>query len=140
MAKSIIIKNISELNDTANQILNFAKDKDNKIFCFYGELGAGKTTLIKTICNILGVKDSTGSPTFSLINEYQTKTGKKIFHIDLYRIKTETEIFDLGYEDYLFSGNYCFIEWAEKIEHLLPEDCVRVKIEVETEKRIINIF
>lgn len=131
------LKNLSGLPKTAKQILSFAQDK--KIFCFYGELGAGKTTLIKELCKQLGVTDKGSSPTFSLINEYQNKDEKKIFHFDLYRLKNESEIYDIGYEDYLFSGNYCFIEWPEKIERLLPPDCVKVKIDVKEGERIITV-
>lgn len=135
--KAISLKNISELPEAAKQILLFAKEKN--IFCFYGELGAGKTTLIKEICKQLGVKDEGSSPTFSLINEYLTIGDKKIFHFDLYRLKSESEIYDIGYEDYLFSGNYCFIEWPEKIERLLPPDFVIVKIDVKEGERIISL-
>ena len=136
--KTLSLKNISELPQTAKSILEFAKEK--KVFCFYGELGAGKTTLIKEICKQLGVKDEGSSPTFSLINEYQTNNNKPIYHLDLYRLKNESEIFDIGYEDYLFSGNYCFIEWPEKMEHLLPSEIVKVKIEVRDSERIISLF
>jgi len=135
--KTIFLRNISTLPQTAKAILEFAGKK--KIFCFYGELGAGKTTLIKEICKQLGVTDKGSSPTFSLINEYQTKEEKKLFHFDLYRLKNENEIYDIGYEDYLFSANYCFIEWPEKMEHLLPSDCVKVKIDVKENERTISI-
>ncbi len=146
--KTISLKNLSELPETAKQILSFAGDK--KIFCFYGELGAGKTTLIKTICKELGVTDAGSSPTFSLVNEYKIhsspmspstreKKEEVIFHFDLYRLKNENEIFDIGYEDYIFSNNYCFIEWPEKIEHLLPHDHIKVRIEVKDNQRIISL-
>ena len=160
--KSLSLKNISELPSTAKAILEFGGNK--KIFCFYGDLGAGKTTLIKEICKQLGVKDSGSSPTFSLINEYhapahpftpspihskETKkvgngerektAGLVIYHFDLYRVKSESEIYDIGYEDYIFSGNYCFIEWPEKIEKLLPKDFVQVRIEVKNSERIVTI-
>ena len=150
---TLSLKNLSELPEAAKQIFSFAKDK--KIFCFYGELGAGKTTLIKELCKQLGVTDKGSSPTFSLINEYRTATpslkgenihapplgvgGDTIFHFDLYRLKSESEIYDIGYEDYLFSGNHCFIEWPEKMEHLLPNDVVRVRIEVRDSERIITL-
>ena len=123
---------------------------NKKIFCFYGELGAGKTTLIKEICKQLGVTDKGSSPTFSLINEYKISSslmspsarvikGEAVYHFDLYRLKSESEIYDIGYEDYLFSGNYCFIEWPEKMQHLLPTDVVKVKIGVKEGERIISI-
>ena len=151
--KAIQVKNISELPQIAQSILDFAKEK--RIFCFYGELGAGKTTLIKEICRQLGVMDGGSSPTFSLINEYKTATpslkgenalnsplgvgGMTFYHFDLYRLESESEIYDIGYEDYIFSGNYCFIEWPEKMEHLLPKDVVRIKIKVDNGTRIISL-
>ena len=152
----IIVNNISELPQTAKSILDFAIGK--RIFCFYGELGGGKTTLIKEICKQLGVVDAGSSPTFSLINEYKAPllspqrgedansfhAGREgwafIYHFDLYRLKSETEIYDIGYEDYIYSGNYCFIEWPEKIEHLLPDGFIKVKIEVHDSQRIISLF
>ena len=160
--KTLSLKNISEIPIAAKAILEFAGDK--KIFCFYGELGAGKTTLIKEICKQLGVKDAGSSPTFALVNEYSHPTprspqmgesqsqipnhiisspsgrmGGVLYHFDLYRLKSESEIYDIGYEDYLFSGNYCFIEWPEKIERLLPEEYVCVKLEVTNGERIISL-
>ena len=135
--KTLSLEFVSELPAIAKSILDFAKGK--KIFCFYGELGAGKTSLIKELCKQLGMKDEGSSPTFSLINEYQTKDEKKLFHFDLYRLKNESEIYDIGYEEYLFSGNYCFIEWPEKIERLLPPNFVKVRIEVKEGERIISI-
>ena len=134
--KTLSLKSLSELPQTAKSILDFANEK--KIFCFYGELGAGKTTLIKEICKQLGVKDEGSSPTFSLINEYLTN-NKSIYHFDLYRLKNESEIFDIGYEDYLFSGNYCFIEWPEKMDRLLPADIIRIRIQVRDSERIITM-
>jgi tRNA threonylcarbamoyladenosine biosynthesis protein TsaE len=103
---------------------------DHRIFAFYGKMGAGKTTFIQSVCKILGTNDNVTSPTFALINEYKTGQQKSIFHFDFYRIKDIVEAFDLGYEDYLFSGNYCLIEWPEMIESLLPENIVKVKIDV----------
>ena len=105
----------------------FAK---HKVFAFYGEMGAGKTTFIKALCNEAGVKDIVSSPTFALVYEYRTESGGVVFHFDFYRIKTQTEIFDLGYEDYLYSGNLCFIEWPEMAGDLLPDGTVKVKINI----------
>ena len=99
-----------------------------RIFAFYGGMGAGKTTFIKAICAELGVADIVQSPTFSIINEYKTTGGEPVFHFDFYRIRKTEEVFDIGYEDYLYSGSYCFMEWPELIETLLPEDTVRVRI------------
>ena len=135
--RTITVEHISQLEKTANKILDFAVAK--RIFCFYGELGAGKTTLIKEMCRILGAIDSGSSPTFSLINEYDAGFGKTLYHFDLYRLKNENEIYDIGYEDYIFSNNYCFIEWPEKIAHLLPPDHIKVRIEVKDNQRIISL-
>lgn len=112
------VSNLNELPQAAKKILEFAGD--NRIFLFYGDMGAGKTTLIKALCDVLNVEDTVSSPTFSIVNEYLA-SSEIIYHFDFYRIKNETEAFDLGYEDYLYSGNYCFIEWPEKIPSLLPD-------------------
>ena len=112
---------------------------DRRIFAFYGKMGAGKTTYIQAICKSLGSDDVVTSPTFAIINEYKNREQKPIFHFDFYRIKNLEEAFDLGYEDYLFSGDYCLIEWPEMIETLLPKKIVEVKIEVNSdESRIIS--
>lgn len=112
---------------------------DQRVFAFYGKMGAGKTTFIQAICRQLGTTDNITSPTFALINEYRTPGNESLFHFDFYRIKNLEEAFDLGYEDYFYSGNYCFIEWPEKIESLLPGKVVEVKIEVtEDESRKLS--
>ncbi|MCB0401355.1 MAG: tRNA (adenosine(37)-N6)-threonylcarbamoyltransferase complex ATPase subunit type 1 TsaE [Flavobacteriales bacterium] len=127
-----------DLNGLAPQILSAFGD--NKMVLFYGEMGAGKTTLIKALCQALGVDDTTSSPTFSIVNEYLGNSGERIYHFDFYRIDDEEEVMDLGYEDYFYSGDYCFIEWPEKIPNLLPEDPVKVSIEVaEHQKRRISV-
>lgn len=103
---------------------------DHTVFAFYGKMGAGKTTFIKAVCEELGVTDVINSPTFSIINEYRSdSTGELIYHFDFYRINKMEEAFDFGYEDYLYSGALCFIEWPELIEELLPPDAVKVTIE-----------
>ncbi len=104
------------------------ENPSGRIFAFYGQMGAGKTTFIKAICSELGVSDIVQSPTFSIINEYKTLAGESVFHFDFYRIRSIIEVFDIGYEDYLYSGNYCFIEWPELVESLLPENTVRIYI------------
>lgn len=104
---------------------------DHRVFAFYGKMGAGKTTFIQAVCSELGTPDNVTSPTFALINEYKTLAGDSIFHFDFYRIKDLEEAYDLGYEDYFYSGSYCLIEWPEKIETLLPQNYVEVKIEVQ---------
>jgi tRNA threonylcarbamoyladenosine biosynthesis protein TsaE len=137
MQESISISNISELPSAAKQLIQICEGK--KIFAFSGQMGAGKTTFIKAICIALGVKDTISSPTFSLVNEYRSATGEKIYHFDFYRIKDLSEAYDMGFEEYLYSKGYCFIEWPEKIEELLPEDCVKVNLSVEEEKRFVSI-
>ena len=109
---------------------------DSRVFALYGRMGAGKTTLIKELCRCLDVTDEVQSPTFSIINEYKTKENASVFHFDFYRIKKIEEVFDIGYEDYIYSGSYCFIEWPELAEDLLPEGTVRMEISGEKERVI----
>jgi len=116
------------IDKVAQKLIN--QFSDYRIFAFYGKMGAGKTTFIQSVCKVLGTEDNVTSPTFALINEYKNAQSDSIFHFDFYRIKGIEEAFDLGYEDYLYSGNYCLIEWPEMIEPLLPENIVKVKIEV----------
>jgi tRNA threonylcarbamoyladenosine biosynthesis protein TsaE len=112
---------------------------EQRVFAFYGKMGAGKTTFIQAVCKELGTPDNVTSPTFALINEYKTEAGDSIFHFDFYRIKDLEEAYDLGYEDYFYSKDYCLIEWPEKIEPLLPQNYVDVKIEVlENGSRLIS--
>ncbi len=103
---------------------------DNTVFAFYGSMGAGKTTFIKALCEALGVTDDViTSPTFAIVNEYRSESSELIYHFDFYRIKRLEEVYDMGYEDYFYSGALCFIEWPELVEELLPQDTVRVTIE-----------
>ena len=114
---------------------------DRKIVAFYGSMGAGKTTFIKAICDVLGVTDTVNSPTFAIVNEYLAANGESVYHFDFYRIKKIEEAYDFGYEDYFYSGNLCLIEWPELIEELLPEDTVRVKIEeVDEGERLLTLI
>ena len=99
------------------------------VFAFYGKMGAGKTTFIKALCRELGVADTVNSPTFAIVNEYEDGQGEPVYHFDFYRIKKLDEVYDMGYEDYFYSGSLCFLEWPELIEELLPEDAVKVTIE-----------
>jgi len=111
-----------------------------KIITFYGEMGAGKTTFIKVLCTYLGVAESEiCSPTYSIVNEYLSADKSLIYHFDFYRIISEQEAFDMGYEEYLYSGNYCFIEWPEKIENLLPAKVLKIHIETDSNKRIFTL-
>ncbi len=128
MSETILCRSLRHLEEIAQQLLE--KHPVNYIFAFYGSMGAGKTTFIKTICKQLGVEDVVNSPTFALVNEYLKTGGDSIYHFDLYRIKSWHEMLDIGYEDYFYSGKYCLIEWPEKIENLLPDDTVIVRIEL----------
>lgn len=123
---------IGQLPNAAKQLIEFAGE--DKILLFYGEMGAGKTTLIKAFCVAIGVEDAVSSPTFSIINEYHCPDGI-IYHFDFYRLKTQTEALDLGLEEYLYSGNYCLIEWPEKIPDLLPEKYLKISIEAQPDQR-----
>jgi len=124
----IIIRNKQELPDAAKKLLDYTGK--NRLLAFYGEMGAGKTTIIKAICKSLGATDSVTSPTFTLINEYRTTDGNLLYHIDFYRIKKPDEVFDFGIEEYFSSGSYCFMEWPELIEELLPAETVKIRITV----------
>lgn len=107
---------------------------ENTVFAFYGKMGAGKTTFIKAVCEELGVTDVITSPTFSIVNEYRSeRSGELIYHFDFYRIKKLEEVYDMGYEDYFYSGALCFIEWPELVEELLPDDAVRVEVTEEAD-------
>lgn len=125
----IIFQNITleKLPETARKIISTYPD--DRVFAFYGDLGAGKTTLIKAICKALGVKEEVTSPSFAIINEYDANGVDLVYHFDFYRIKRIIEALDIGYEEYLFSGNYCFLEWADKIEELLPDRYILIFIE-----------
>lgn len=114
-----IIFSIDEIQEVAKKII---AEKPNKVIVFHGNMGAGKTTLIKALVRELGVNDTTSSPTFSLVNEYHTNDNQYLYHFDVYRLKSENEALDMGIEEYLYSGNWCFIEWAEKIPNLIPEN------------------
>ena len=130
----IICKIEDDLNIAAKEVL--ASYPSSRVFAFYGKMGAGKTTFIKALCQHLGAVDIVQSPSFAIINEYQTIKGGSLFHFDFYWIKKTEEVFDIGYEDYFFSGSYCFIEWPELIEELLPSDTVKVFISGDSERTI----
>jgi len=120
------VKSLSELDSVAEAIIKHFPA--HRVFAFYGSMGVGKTTLIKAICKYMQVREIANSPSFAIINEYSSPTFGFIYHFDFYRIKKIEEAFDIGYEEYFYSGSYCFIEWPEKIENLLPESLVRINI------------
>ncbi|RZK81720.1 MAG: tRNA (adenosine(37)-N6)-threonylcarbamoyltransferase complex ATPase subunit type 1 TsaE [Pedobacter sp.] len=133
----IEVNGLSALGEAAKKLLKATPD--SKIYLFYGDMGAGKTTFIKSICEELGVEDTVSSPTFSIVNEYLVQE-KSIYHFDFYRINSIREAFDLGYEEYFYSGNICLIEWPEKIQELLPEHYVKVDIQaIDENNRVVII-
>ena len=131
---NFLCKTKSDLVPAAEKLLSTFPSA--RVFAFYGKMGVGKTTFIKVLCHYQGAVDIVQSPSFSIINEYKTRTGESVFHFDFYRIKKIEEAFDIGYEDYFYSGSYCFIEWPELIEELLPEGTVKVSITGEAERLI----
>lgn len=122
-----IVFSLKDLDNVAQKIILY---NPNKVILFNGEMGAGKTTLIKKICSNLGVINATSSPTFSLVNEYQTSSNEILYHFDCYRLKDEIEALDMGIDEYFYSGNWCFIEWSEKIETLIPVVHTSINIEI----------
>ena len=119
----ITIKSLDTIHEAAKV---FVKEMgEGKVFAFYGKMGAGKTTFIKALCEVLGVEDVITSPTFAIINEYTDGKGDPIYHFDFYRIKKLEEVYDMGYEDYFYSGNLCLLEWPELIEDILPENVIK---------------
>lgn len=120
------INHIDDINEVARQFVD--QMGDHKIFAFYGKMGAGKTTFIKAMCEELGVTDVINSPTFAIVNEYMDGKGESIYHFDFYRIKRVEEVYDIGFDEYIYSGNLCLMEWPELIEQLLPEETMRVDI------------
>jgi len=137
MSSIIEITNLQELPSIAQKIIQLFDGK--KIVAFNGEMGAGKTTLIKAICEAMGVAETVSSPTFSIVNEYVTAKGQKIYHFDFYRIKSEEEAFDMGYEEYFYTNAICFIEWPQKIQNILPPETIHLTIAIKEGKRIISI-
>lgn len=135
---NLIIQSIETINSTARQFINQIGNRT--VFAFNGKMGAGKTTFIKAICETMGVKETVNSPTFSIVNEYEAADGRIIYHFDCYRINKIQEALDLGAEEYLYSGNLCFIEWSENIAPILPDSLVNVDIEERKNgERVINI-
>ena len=129
---------LEQLPEVARKLLG--EYPEERFFAFFGKMGVGKTTLIKELCAALGVKDNVCSPTFAIVNEYSDREGEPVYHFDFYRLKSVAEAYDIGYEEYFYSGCYCFTEWTEKIEELLPERYVRVEIEEKDGVRILNAY
>lgn len=117
---------IDALPQVAQQLIEAFPEE--RFYAFWGKMGVGKTTLIKELCGYLGVEDNVCSPTFAIINQYTTGSGEPVYHFDFYRLKNEAEAYDIGYEEYFYSGCYCFTEWTEKVENLLPDHYVRVTL------------
>ena len=135
---NFIAKTPEDLNSISKELIKLFNE--TKIILFKGEMGAGKTTLIKQICANLGVGDITSSPTFSIVNEYRANNNRAVYHFDFYRIENEQEVMDLGYEDYFYNGSYCFIEWPEKIPNLIPEQHLIINIKIDdANNRVISI-
>ena len=124
---TITIQSLDTIGAAAREFI--AQMGEGKIFAFYGSMGAGKTTFVKALCEAMGVTDTVNSPTFAIVNEYDTPEGRPIYHFDFYRIKRLAEVYDMGYEDYFYGRGLCFIEWPELVEELLPDDTVKVTIE-----------
>jgi len=134
----IVIKDKTQLESAAKELLAYTGKK--KLLAFYGSMGAGKTTIIKAICEVLGAIDLVSSPTFTLVNEYLTLHNESLYHIDFYRINKLEEVFDFGVEEYFTSESYCFMEWPELIEEILPPETIRIRITVDdNEQRILSI-
>lgn len=125
-----IIFSLDEIEQVAQKIL---LEKPHKVILFHGIMGVGKTTFIKALSKVLGVTDATSSPTFSIVNEYKADDNLMVYHFDMYRLKSEIEALDMGIEDYLYSGNWCFIEWAEKIPNLIPDDFTTINLSQTTD-------
>ena len=124
----ILIKDLNGIREAAAEFVKLIDGRS--VFAFYGQMGAGKTTFIKAVCAELGITETVNSPTFSIVNEYRSdSTGALVYHFDFYRIKKLEEVYDMGYEDYFYSGAPCFIEWPELIEGILPEEAVKVELE-----------
>ena len=136
--KQFKINSVDALAEVSEYLISLREEAD--VIAFYGSMGAGKTTLIKNLCHRMGVTDEVNSPTFAIVNEYVTEEGESVYHFDFYRIKKLDEAYDIGYENYFYSGNLCLIEWPEMIEPLLPEKYIRVEIQhgITDDERLIT--
>ncbi len=136
--QQITVSNLDGIAAAAKQFV--ALMGTNKVFALFGPMGVGKTTFVRAVCQELGVQDTVTSPTFAIVNEYRTATARSVYHFDFYRIRKVEEVYDMGYEDYFYSGSVCFLEWPELVEELLPEDVVRVTLsEAEDGVRTISL-
>ena len=134
----IILRHTDQLPETVKLLLTLTGQK--RLFAFYGPMGSGKTTIIKAICRELGAEDQASSPSFTIVNEYRTKGGDALYHIDFYRIKKQEEVFDFGIEEYFASGSYCFMEWPELVEEILPPETYKIRISVgDKDERILDV-
>ncbi len=138
MRKTFTIQTVEELGFVAEALIDAMSEAT--VFAFFGSMGAGKTTFIKAICSKLGVQNVVNSPTFAIVNEYEHPNGSPIFHFDFYRLNKAEEAIDIGFQEYIESGYLCLMEWPEKIENLLPEDCVYVHIESEENTGLRTIY
>jgi len=137
--KQIVIKDLDDLGRAAAEFIRLTAG--NRMFAIRGSMGAGKTTFIKSLCSRLGSVDTVTSPTFTIVNEYSSFIGEKIYHFDFYRIEKVEEIYDFGFEEYIESGNWCFMEWPELVEEALPAEVVRVRLSVEDDmSRRVDIY
>ena len=135
----IIIKHKKYLPSAVKKLLKLSGD--SRLFAFYGPMGSGKTTIIKAICESLGAADLVSSPSFTIVNEYRTSGGESLYHIDFFRIRKADEVYDIGIEEYLTSGSYCFMEWPDLVEEMLPADVVKIRISVgKLEERILELL
>ena len=134
----IIVNCVDDLMLASNKIIK--SFNDNKVICFYGEMGVGKTTLIKSLCKVLKVQDLVNSPTFSIVNEYRNDVSDVIYHFDFYRIDSINEAMDIGCHEYFYSDRYCFIEWPNKIEQILPQYRLNIEISQIKDQRVIQII
>lgn len=140
--KTIKINKLEAIECAAADFVDYISksDMESNIFAFYGHMGAGKTTFITAVCKVLGVSDTVNSPTFTIVNEYRSGKGFPVYHFDFYRINKIQEAYDIGIDEYFGGGGLCLIEWPEKIEQILPDDCIRVEIVVnEDGSRSLNI-
>lgn len=138
MQLKLVCNNLHSLDSAASQILSTFSE--HRVFALFGKMGAGKTTFIKALCRRLHVKDIVNSPTFAIVNEYINTEGESIYHFDFYRLKKESEAIDIGYEEYIYSGCYCFMEWPEMIENLLPEGYITIRLEADDDTEVRTIY